>query len=126
MTGQRQRAERRGRRGERLARIFLTLKGYRILGERVRTPVGEIDLIAARGRLIAFIEVKAHKHLEAALGAVTPASRTRIARAASLWVGQTPSAQDKDWRFDVILVRPPLTLRHIRDAWRPDFALTGL
>ena len=63
----RQRAERRGRTGETVAAFWLRLKGYRILATRLRTPVGEIDLIASQGRITAFVEVKAR----AALSAVT-------------------------------------------------------
>jgi putative endonuclease len=55
----RQSAERGGRRAESLAAWWLRLKGWRILARRVRTPVGEIDLVARRGRTIAFVEVKA-------------------------------------------------------------------
>jgi putative endonuclease len=55
----RQRAEARGRRGEAIAAWWLRLHGWRILGERVRNPRGEVDLIARRGRTLAFIEVKA-------------------------------------------------------------------
>ena len=55
----RRRAERGGRRAEALAALWLRLKGWTILARRVRTPVGEVDLIARRGRTIAFVEVKA-------------------------------------------------------------------
>jgi putative endonuclease len=55
----RRKAERRGKRGEGWATWLLRLKGYRILVRRARTPLGEIDIIARRGRVTAFIEVKA-------------------------------------------------------------------
>ena len=76
----RQRAERGGRRAERLAAWWLRLKGWRILAVRARTPVGEVDLVARRGRILAFIEVKARAtEAEAALGArrISPAPRRR-------------------------------------------------
>lgn len=59
MTPGRQRAERGGRRAEGIAAWWLRLSGWTILARRVRTPVGEVDLIARRGRITAFIEVKA-------------------------------------------------------------------
>jgi putative endonuclease len=64
-------AEKRGRTGETLAALYLRLKGYRILARRVRTPVGEIDLIAEKSGVIAFVEVKARTQADTALSAVT-------------------------------------------------------
>ncbi|MEL7453164.1 MAG: YraN family protein, partial [Pseudomonadota bacterium] len=84
----RQAAERRGRRGETLAALALQLKGYAILARRVRTPSGEIDLIARRGNLVAFVEVKARPDLMAALEAVTPRAQARICRTAELWMAR--------------------------------------
>tara|TARA_R110000796_G_scaffold54999_6_gene128430 strand:- start:13345 stop:13731 length:387 start_codon:yes stop_codon:yes gene_type:complete len=115
-------AERRGRTGETLAALFLRLKGYRILAQRVRTPVGEIDLIAEKAGVIAFVEVKARRQADTALGAVTPHSWQRIARAADHWMARRPHYANHGWRYDIIAVarrRPPI---HIRDAWRPGLA----
>lgn len=53
----RQSAEASGRRGERLAGWWLRLKGWRILARRVRTPAGEVDLVAKKGNLVAFVKV---------------------------------------------------------------------
>ncbi len=122
----RQAAERRGRSGEILAALALQLKGYRILARRVRTPVGEIDLIARRGGLVAFIEVKARRSVAEAQEAVTPRAQQRIARAADAWCARRAGLAMLDRRFDVIAVRPWRWPVHIRDAWRPDFALTGV
>lgn len=54
----REQAERRGRRGEALAAWYLRCKGWRIVARRVKTPRGEIDLVARRGSTVAFVEVK--------------------------------------------------------------------
>jgi putative endonuclease len=82
----RQRAERRGRDSERLAALWLRLKGYRILARRLKTRAGEIDLVAASPfGPVCFVEVKARgAGCGAAAESVAPAQRTRIARAASL------------------------------------------
>jgi putative endonuclease len=117
--GARQRAERRGRTGETVAALFLRLKGYRILETRLRTPVGEIDLIASKGRVIAFVEVKARANREHALGAVTPSGWQHIARAADFWMARRPHYADHGWRYDLIAVQPGRLPQHVRDAWRP-------
>ena len=58
MTQARRNAERRGRRSEALSALWLQLRGWRILDQRARTGVGELDLVARRGPVLAFIEVK--------------------------------------------------------------------
>ena len=55
---QRQAVERAGRRAEIAAWLYYSIKGYYCLGQRVRTPFGEIDLVMKRGRRLAFVEVK--------------------------------------------------------------------
>jgi putative endonuclease len=116
-TERRVAAERGGRRAEALAAWLLRLKGYRILARRYRTPAGEIDLVVRRGRLIAFVEVKHRADEAAALDAVTPASRRRIANAAALWIARNPAAATFDQRFDVIVSRPGRLPRHIPSAF---------
>jgi putative endonuclease len=111
-----------GRRGELWASLFLRLKLYRIVGTRVKTPVGEIDLIAQRWGVTVFIEVKARSfsHQEAAaLGAV---NRRRIVRAAQLWLTRHPALAATPLRFDVIFLAPFVWPRHIVNA----FDATGL
>ncbi|MBR9806585.1 MAG: YraN family protein [Alphaproteobacteria bacterium] len=112
-------AEQRGRKGETLAAWSLRLKGYRILAQRVRTPVGEIDLIAEKSGTIIFVEVKARAGRLAALNAVTPHAWARIARAADYWMARRPHYSDHGWRYDLIAITPARWPEHIRDAWRP-------
>ncbi len=112
-------AERRGRHAETLAAVWLMLKGYRILARRVRLPVGEIDLIVQRGRVIAFVEVKQRAKLIDALQAVTPSNWQRISHAADMWAGRRSQASQLDWRFDLIAITPLSRPRHFRDYWRP-------
>lgn len=106
-------AERRGRRAESLAAWFLRLKGYRLLARRYRTPAGEIDLVMRRGRTVVFVEVKQRPDESAALEAVTPAARRRIARAAAMWISRHPAAAGLDQRFDVVLALPRRLPRHL-------------
>jgi putative endonuclease len=112
--GPRRSAWLRGRRAEWLAAWWLRLKGYRILARDLRTPVGEIDLIARRGRVLALVEVKARPSLEEAAWSLTPF------RAALAVLQRDPAYGTLDMRFDVVLVAPGHRPRHIMDAWRPE------
>lgn len=114
-------AERRGRRGETLASLVLMLKGYRILGRRVRTHLGEIDLIARSPRgILCFVEVKAREQIETAREALRPRQQLRIARAAQHYLAQQPALGAKGVRFDVVTLGSRGLPRHLPDAWRPD------
>lgn len=115
----RQRAEKAGRTGEWLAALALQLKGYVIIERRVKSHRGEVDLIARRGLILAFIEVKARaKTIDAAL-ILTPKQMTRIVNGATGWAAAKPWTQKCTWRYDLIVVYPWQWPKHIRDAWRP-------
>ena len=122
MPAKRQIAEARGWQAERRAALWLRLKGYSILASRVKLPVGEIDLVARKGRLIAFVEVKARARRDDALGAVSVQSWQRIARAAEAWMGQRPKFADYGWRYDIVALAPGRLPYHLKDAWRPGLA----
>ncbi len=111
-------AHRRGEWAERLCLWHLRLRGYRVLAQRYRTPVGEIDLIARRGRTIAAIEVKARADGTRAAEAILWKQRGRIARALEHFLQGRPDLGDAELRFDVMLVTPGRWPRHLRDAWR--------
>jgi len=112
----RRRAERRGRVGETAAAWWLRLKGWRILARRVRTPVGEVDLIARKGNLISFVEVK-RRATEAELDfAIDQRRLSRVAAAAEYLAPRYMQAGD-DIRIDVILIARGIALRHIENAW---------
>ena len=121
-TGARRLAETRGRGAETAAALWLRLKGYRVLARRMKTPVGEIDLIAQRGHILAFIEVKARATADAGAEPLRPRQRDRIARAAEAYVRTRPDLVDLDWRFDLIVVTGGWRPRHLADAWRPGLA----
>ena len=116
MIGRREAAEARGRRGERLAAWYLRLKGWRILDRRVRTPAGEIDLIAKRGNLIAFIEVKTRASAAELDFAIDEKRLSRVAAAAEI-LSARYAVQGEDIRIDVILIAPGVRPRHIENAW---------
>jgi len=110
--------ERRGRRGETLAAWYLRLKGWRILDRRVKAPGGEVDLIARRGRTVAFVEVKWRETSEA-LDTAIDAYRLRRVAAATHAVAHRYAGQGNDIRIDVILLAPGHWPRHIVNAWQP-------
>jgi putative endonuclease len=114
----RSRAYLRGLSAEFACVLLLRLKGYRILARRYRTPVGEIDVIAQKGRVIAAIEVKARPSLDQALEAVSPRQQKRIGRTLLYFQGAHPRLSGVDYRFDVMWVGPGRFPKHILDAWR--------
>jgi len=97
---------------------FLRLRGYRVLARRFRVPVGEIDIVARRGSVVAFVEVKARPSADAALESLTPRQRRRIARAALAFLQARPGLEMLVLRFDLVLVTPWRLPRHLEDAWR--------
>ena len=114
------RAEReaRGRRGERLAAWYLRFKGWRILARRVKTPRGEIDLIARRGSVVAFVEVK-WRASAAELDYAIDAYRLRRVLAAAEAVGHRYARPDDQQRIDVVLLAPGRFPRHMANALLP-------
>jgi putative endonuclease len=119
-TRMRQLAERRGRRSEFLAMLLLVLKGYRVVGRRVRTYAGEIDLIAHSPRgILCFVEVKGRESLREGREALLPRQQDRISRAAEVYLAQHRGWVPKGIRFDTIVVAARRWPVHVRDAWRP-------
>lgn len=110
-------AERRGHGAERLAAWMLRLKGYRIVGRRVRTPHGEIDLVAERRDTVAIVEVKARADEDAAITAVGPAAQRRLSAAARVWLAHHPAYVRHTIRFDIVLVVPRRWPRHLANAF---------
>ena len=107
-----------GLEAETIAAWLLRLKGYSILARRYAVSGGEIDLIGRRGRVVAFIEVKARGDLDAALCAIGPAKRARIARAARVWLARNPWAAGLVLRGDAVFVAPGRLPRHEPNAYR--------
>jgi putative endonuclease len=95
----------RGRRGERAARRHLTRRGWTVLAERWRGAGGELDIVAARGDVVAVCEVKARSDPAALAEPLTAAQRARIARAAEAFVAARPELADRILRLDLVTVR---------------------
>ncbi len=106
-----------GRRAEFLCRLALRLKGYQILAARYRTPLGEIDIVAARGNVIAIVEVKARSSRDRAAAALSPQQQARLQRAAQYLLARRPELMHAILRFDLMLVAPRRWPEHIPSAW---------
>ncbi|SOE17941.1 putative endonuclease [Hoeflea halophila] len=111
------RSERKGRRAEYLAAFALMLKGYRIVRLRYRTPVGEIDIVARKGDLVAFVEVKARRELAAGVDAVRYPAQRRIAAAGEVFISRQIDSARLSWRHDIVVVSPWAWPAHLEDAF---------
>lgn len=119
---ERRAAETFGRSGEDLAVWFLRLKGYRIRARRVKTPVGEIDLVVERFGTIVFVEVKSRTAATGVAEALAAVNTARIVRAAEYYLVRHPALARRTLRFDVIFLAPFTWPRHVVNA----FDATGL
>lgn len=115
----RQKAEGWGRWAEALAALYLLCKGYRILARRFRSRLGEVDLVVRRGKVLAFVEVKARANAKLGLEAVGERQRRRIEQGAQLYLAAHPAAADLEIRFDLIVVPRTIRVIHLKGAWRP-------
>ena len=110
-----------GKEGEKRACVFLKRRGYRILDRNYRAPDGEVDIVAARGPLLVFCEVKTRtgENIEEALEAVDEEKQGRIARVAEHYLAvKKPKVQQ--CRFDVIALLKNgsiWTIEHVEDAF---------
>lgn len=113
----------KGIRAERWAQAKLRLSAYGVLTQRYKTPFGEIDVVARRGKTLVYVEVKARANVQAALSAVSSQQQHRIVQAAQHFIAQYPEYAHHTMRFDVMCVVPrPFWLPriiHVQDAWRP-------
>lgn len=116
--GMRREADSRGREGEAEAALWLARQGWQILAERVKTKAGEIDLIARRAGLVAFVEVKWRARAAALAEAIDERRLARVAAAVEL-VWQDYVTEGEDIRIDVILLAPGCKPTHIANAWMP-------
>jgi putative endonuclease len=111
-------ADQRGRQGEAEAAMFLAQRGWRIVAQRVKTKAGEIDLVAKRTDLVAFVEVKWRARAATLADAIDERRLARVAAAVEC-VWQTYATAGEDIRIDVILLAPGRKPTHIENAWMP-------
>jgi putative endonuclease len=111
-------AQKRGARAEILAGWRLRLAGWRIVARDLRLGPAQVDIVARRGRVLAFVEVKRRGRRNDAAEALHPAQRARIARAAEIFLANRPEFAAFETRFDAILIAPGRWPEHRKDAWR--------
>lgn len=99
------------------ARLFLHLKGYRHVASRMKTPLGEIDLIMQTRQQLIFVEVKKRKRAEDGLYAITTRNQIRVARAAEWFLKQQNIPQKSEFRFDIIVVSCYGKITHLKHAF---------
>lgn len=120
----RRRRERHGWHAERWVAWWLRLRGYRVLARRWQSPVGEIDLIVARGRVIAFVEVKRRPTLDEALLSLQPRQLARIARAAEAYLQRRADRERLEPRIDLVATAPWRWPRHLEGLEAPTLRAT--
>ena len=112
-----QRAFKHGRRGEAYARWVLCAKGYRLLVRKFRHPLGEVDLVLRRGRLLVFVEVKFRSDSDVSAYAVPPAQWRRISVGARGFGARHPLYADYVWQFDLFVVAAMGCFQHKKNFW---------
>ena len=107
----------KGLRAEAIAKLYLQMKGYHVLADRFKTPLGEIDLIVKKDNVVAFIEVKLRKTEDAAAEAIHAKNQSRVRNAAELYLQKHPEYNEYELRFDALVMAPGRWPRHIQNAW---------
>jgi len=101
---------------EYLVIMWLRLKFYKILARRYKTRLGEVDIIAKKDGAFIFIEVKARRNLDLKYEIISPKQIERIKRAAIAYLA-THNANNKDVRFDLIIVSKLVRMQHLKNIW---------
>lgn len=118
MSAKREIAERKGRDAEAEAAQWLMQQGWRILAQRAKTPLGEVDIVARKAGMLAFVEVKWRNRSADLADAIDEKRLIRVAAAAEILAGEYAQPGD-DMRIDVILLAPGIRPRHIANAFQP-------
>jgi putative endonuclease len=110
-----------GIKAEKLAAALLRKKGYEIVARRVGarrgTDAGEVDIVALKGRMLVFVEVKKRKTHTEALESIMSRQQARVYRAAELFLAQNPQYAGYDCRFDAIAFDGAYVAEHVENAW---------
>jgi putative endonuclease len=96
----------------------LAREGWAVLGRRLRTEAGELDILAERDGVLAIVEVKARPTLADAAAALSPRQQARLFAAAEIVLAAHPSWGVNGVRFDLLVVDATGVVRRIRDAFR--------
>jgi len=107
-----------GLKAERIAETHLTGEGYTILARRLRTPYGELDLIAASQDTLLFVEVKQRRSLTESAFSLTTRQSERLLQAADYTLQTRPDWQRDRTRFDLIILDALNNARRIQDILR--------
>lgn len=105
----------KGLKAERIAALYLRLKGYRILARRYKTKYGEIDIIAAKRKVLLIVEVKYRKEIDLAIASITRRTARRIFGATKHWLYRNRAYSNFYVRFDVIILGASYFPIHIKD-----------
>lgn len=114
----------KGRSGEERAARYLKRRGYQLLERNVRAGRGELDIVARKGELLAFVEVKSHRSREQGILAVHADKCERLRSAASAYLGRHPQFATLQCRFDLIILTPASgfnpfpKIEHLKDVFR--------
>lgn len=108
---------RKGLLAEKRAALYFRLRGYGLLAERFRTPVGEIDLILLRGNTVVFVEVKLRRTVSEAAEAIHARNQSRVRQAAELYLQQHPEYTGHDIRFDALVMGRMGGVEHLENAY---------
>lgn len=116
-NAKRQKAQKLGIASETIAAFALRAWGYKIIERNYKTKLGEIDIIARKGDLVAIVEVKARKTLQESIDGVSYQSTKRIEDTADLWLSKQQDAHLISMRFDIVAVQPHKWPVHLKDAF---------
>lgn len=110
-------AYRRGFLAEYVAALFLLLKGYHVVAMRYRSKGGEVDIVARKGDLAIFVEVKARRSVDEAISAVGYTTQRRIEAASLHWLSRQKDAERLSRRYDIIAILPWRLPAHFCDVF---------
>ncbi len=111
----------RGREAEERVARYLRRRGWQVLDRNARGGRGELDIVARKGDMLAFVEVKRRQRREDGLLAVHADKQARLRSAAQAWLTRHPEHAGLTCRFDLVLVSPGIVgvrIEHLPDVFR--------